>query len=176
MSSQFPRKVLWKAFFCSLVAAIMLKGLDPTRTGRLVLFETNFGVIYKPHNYIFFVLLGISGGLFGALFCKGSQAWTKRMKPFINKHPLVELTAIVLVTAVLQYPNPITREPALLMIKNLLRDCDHKGGGWICEQERQTDKTEYYWWLITGTIVKITMTILTVGSRSLLPPSWSYCT
>src|SRR3954471_22454648 len=101
MSSQFPRKVLWKAFLCSLIAAIMLKALDPTRTGRLVLFETNYGVVYKPHNYIFFVLLGISGGLFGAAFCKGSLMWTKRMKPFINKHPLVELTFIVLVTAAL---------------------------------------------------------------------------
>ncbi|KAK0648324.1 chloride channel [Cercophora newfieldiana] len=165
MSSQFPRKVLWKAFLCSLIAAIMLKALDPTRTGRLVLFETNYGVIYKPHNYVFFVLLGIFGGLFGAAFCKGSLMWTKRMKPFINKHPLVELTGIVLVTAALQYPNPITREPALLMIKNLLRDCGHKGGGWICEQERQADKTEYYGWLIYGTVVKIVLTIVTVGSR-----------
>ena len=59
MSSYFPRKVLWKAFLCSMIAAMMLKSLDPTRTGRLVLFETNFGVVYKPHNYIFFVLLGI---------------------------------------------------------------------------------------------------------------------
>lgn len=166
MSSQFLRKVLWKAFLCSLIAAIMLKALDPTRTGRLVLFETNYGVVYKPHNYIFFVLLGISGGLFGAVFCKGSLMWTKRMKPFINKHPLAELTAIVLVTAALQYPNPITREPALIMIKNLLRDCDHKASGWICEQERLEDKRTYYWWLISGSIVKIVMTILTVGSRS----------
>ncbi|KAK4442701.1 H(+)/Cl(-) exchange transporter [Podospora aff. communis PSN243] len=172
MSSQFPRKVLWKAFLCSLIAAIMLKALDPTRTGRLVLFETNYGVIYKPHNYVFFVMLGICGGLFGAAFCKGSQMWTKRMKPFINRHPLVELSGIVLVTAALQYPNPITREPALLMIRNLLRDCDTKGvsgnakmDGWICEQERQVDKTGYYAWLIYGTIVKIVLTIVTVGSR-----------
>jgi len=169
MSSQFPRKVLWKAFLCSLIAAIMLKALDPTRTGRLVLFETNYGVIYKPHNYVFFVLLGIFGGLFGAAFCKGSLMWTKRMKPFINKYPLVELTGIVLVTAALQYPNPITREPALLMIKNLLRDCGHKGGGWICEQERQADKSTYYAWLIYGTVVKIVLTIVTVGSRSEFP-------
>ncbi len=165
MSSQFPRKVLWKAFLCSLIAAIMLKALDPTRTGRLVLFETNFGVIYKPHNYVFFVILGICGGLFGAAFCKGSRMWTRRMKPFIDKHPLVELSIIAVVTALLQYPNPITREPALLMIKNLLRDCDHRGGGWICEQERLDDKNAYYGWLIYGSIVKICLTILATGSR-----------
>ncbi|KAK3314312.1 chloride channel [Apodospora peruviana] len=168
MSSQFPRKVLWRAFLCSLVAAIMLKALDPTRTGRLVLFETNYGVVYKPHNYVFFVVLGISGGLFGAAFCKGSRLWTKHTKAFIDRHPLVELSAIVLVTALLQYPNPITREPALLMIKNLLRDCDHHSAqsGWICEQEQQEDKTAYYWWLVHGSIVKIVLTAVTVGSRA----------
>lgn len=171
MSSQFPRKVLWKAFLCSMVAAMSLKALDPTRTGRLVLFETNYGVAYKPHNYIFFVLLGVAGGLFGAAFCKGGLMWTKRMKPFINRHPLVELTIIVLATAALQYPNPITREPALLMIKNLLRDCEHKGTGWICEQERREDKTAYYCWLAYGSVVKVVMTILTAGSPSQFPRS-----
>ncbi|KAK0738128.1 chloride channel [Schizothecium vesticola] len=165
MSSHFPRKVLWKAFLCSMVAAMMLKSLDPTRTGRLVLFETNFGVVYKPHNYLFFVLLGICGGLFGAMFCKGSRLWTRTMKTFIDRHPLAELTVIVLVTALLQYPDPITREPALLMIKNLLRDCEHKGGGWICEQERLDDKTAYYGWLIYGSVVKIALMTITAGAR-----------
>ena len=169
MSSYFPRKVLWKAFLCSMIAAMMLKSLDPTRTGRLVLFETNFGVVYKPHNYIFFVLLGICGGMFGALFCKGSRLWTRKMKTFIERYPLVELTTIVLATAALQYPNPITREPALLMIKNLLRDCDHKAGGWICEQEGLDDKKVYYGWLIYGSVIKVVLMTITAGSRGSYP-------
>jgi len=167
MSSHFPRKVLWKAFLCSMVAAMMLKSLDPTRTGRLVLFETNFGVVYKPHNYLFFVLLGICGGLFGAMFCKGSRLWTLTMKTFIERHPLTELTVIVLVTALLQYPDPITREPALLMIKNLLRDCEHRQGGWICEQERLDDKTAYYGWLVYGSVIKIALMTITAGARGM---------
>lgn len=167
MSSHFPRKVLWRAFLCSLVAAVTLKTLNPSRNGRLVLFETNYGVIYKPHNYAFFVLLGVCGGLFGAAFCKGSRLWTRYTKSFIDKNPLIELSVVVLATALLQYPNPITREPALLMIKHLLRDCERhqRENGWICEQERQDDKTAYYWWLVHAAIVKIVLTTVTVGSR-----------
>lgn len=167
MSSHFPRKVLWRSFLCALVAAMMLKTLNPSRTGRLVLFETNYGVIYKPHNYFWFVFLGLCGGLFGAAFCKGSRLWTRRMKPFIDQYPLIELSGIAVVTALLQYPNPITRQPALLMIKHLLRDCERheRENGWLCEQERQDDKTEYYWWLIHGAVVKFVLTTLTIGSK-----------
>src|SRR5688572_26265067 len=114
MSSQFPRKVLWRAFLCSLVSAIVLKSLNPNRTGKLVLLETNYGVKYKPKNYIFFIILGIAGGLFGAIFCKASLMWTKRIRNFVNKYPLVEVGLISLITSLLQYPNPVTREPSLL--------------------------------------------------------------
>ncbi|KAM7215666.1 H(+)/Cl(-) exchange transporter [Rhypophila decipiens] len=167
MSSHFPRKVLWRSFLCALVSAMMLKTLNPSRTGRLVLFETNYGVIYKPHNYFWFVFLGLSGGLFGAAFCKGSRLWTKKMKPFIDKYPLMELSIIAIVTALLQYPNPITRQPALLMIKHLLNDCERheRENGWICQHERQDDKTEYYWWLVHGVVVKIVLTTVTVGAK-----------
>jgi chloride channel 3/4/5 len=166
MSSQFPRKVLWRAFLCSLVSAMVLKSLDPNRTGRLVLLETKYGVKYESAHYIFFILLGVSGGLFGAAFCKGSQLWAKYTRDFINRRPLVELSLLVLVTAALQYPNPITREPALLMIKSLLSDCLHgKDDHWICEHESRQDKSQYISWLVYGSIVKIIMTILTTGSR-----------
>lgn len=168
MSSQFPRKVLWRAFMCSMSAAVVLKLLNPKRTGKLVLFETNYGVVYQAHHYAMFVLLGICGGLFGAAFCKGSRAWTRRMRSVIDRHPLAELAVIATVTALLQYPNPVTREPALIMIKELLSDCKHAldRESWICEQEMLADKSTYYGWLAMGSVVKVVMTILTTGSRS----------
>ena len=165
MSSQFPRKVLWRAFLCSLVSAIVLKSLNPNRTGKLVLLETNYGVKYKPKNYIFFIILGIAGGLFGAIFCKASLLWTKRIRNFVNKYPLVEIGLIALITSILQFPNPITREPSLLMIKSLLSDCAHNEESWICEQEKLDDKRAYYGWLAYGSAVKVLLTILTTGSR-----------
>jgi chloride channel 3/4/5 len=147
------------------VSAIVLKSLNPNRTGKLVLLETNYGVQYKPKNYIFFIILGIAGGLFGAIFCKASLLWTKRIRNFVNKYPLVEVGLIALLTSLLQYPNPVTREPSLLMIKSLLSDCAHKEESWICEQEKLEDKSTYYGWLAFGSAVKVLLTILTTGSR-----------
>jgi chloride channel 3/4/5 len=70
ISTYFPRKVLWKAFLCSLVAAMVLKELNPTGTGKLVLFETKYGTQYEAVHYLVFVLLGAAGGVFGGVFCR----------------------------------------------------------------------------------------------------------
>jgi chloride channel 3/4/5 len=108
ISTYFPRKVLWKAFLCSLVAAMVLKELNPTGTGKLVLFETNYGTDYQPVHYLVFVLLGIAGGIFGGLFCKLNFLWSKwfRAFPVIKQNPVLEVGLVVLATALLQFPTP----------------------------------------------------------------------
>jgi chloride channel 3/4/5 len=49
-----PRKVLWRAFLCSMFAAIILKALNPRGIGKLVLFKPNYGTSYQPvHRVVF---------------------------------------------------------------------------------------------------------------------------
>lgn len=76
ISTYFPRKVLWIASLCSLSAAVVLKALNPTGTRKLILFETNYGTDYQPIHYLVFILLGISGGIFGGLFCRLNFLWS----------------------------------------------------------------------------------------------------
>lgn len=168
ISTYFPRKVLWRSFLCSLVAVVVLKALNPTGTGKLVLFETNYGIEYDPVHYLIFLFLGITGGLFGGVFCKANFLWSTsfRRSPMIKNHPVFELGLVVLCTALLQYPNPLTREPGDIMIKNLLIDCQHPEKSWICQQEATgNDKDQYYGWLIYGTCVKLILTIVTFGCK-----------
>jgi chloride channel 3/4/5 len=117
--------VLWRAFLCSLFAAIVLKALNPNGTGKLVLFETNYGIDYDPIHYLVFIFLGLAGGLFGGVFCKANFLWSKSFRKYsiISNHPVFELSLVVFITAILQYPNPLTREPGDVIIKNLLADC-----------------------------------------------------
>ena len=82
ISTHFPRKVLLRAFLCSLCAAIVLKALNPTGTGKLALFETNYGISYDPLHYLIFVVLGIVGGIFGGLFCKLNLIWSRWFRSF----------------------------------------------------------------------------------------------
>lgn len=38
----FPAKVMWRSFFCAMVAAMTLKFLDPFGSGKLVLFQVTY--------------------------------------------------------------------------------------------------------------------------------------
>jgi chloride channel 3/4/5 len=174
ISTYFPRKVLWKAFLCSLVAAMVLKELNPTGTGKLVLFETNYGTDYKPVHYLVFVLLGIAGGIFGGLFCKLNFMWSKwfRAFPLIKQNPVLEVGLVVLATALLQFPNPLTREPGDVVIKNLLVDCSTNNttntSSWVCSHEsttRNSPNWTYIAYLIYGTLTKLLLTIVTFGIK-----------
>ena len=167
ISTYFPRKVLWRAFLCSLFAAMVLKALNPTGTGKLVLFETNYGSSYSPIHYLVFILLGVAGGLFGGVFCKANFWWSKTFRKYaiISRYPVFEVFLVVLATGLLQYPNPMTREPGDTIIKNLLVDCRGKSDAWVCQQEAKDDRSKYVGWLVYGTLVKLILTIITFGCK-----------
>jgi chloride channel 3/4/5 len=169
ISTYFPRKVLWRAFVCSLFAAITLKALNPTGTGKLVLFETSYGTSYKAVHYVVFVILGIAGGLFGGIFCKANFLWSKTFRKYniIKNHPVFEVFLVVLATALLQYPNPLTREPGDIIIKNLLVDCrGASSDSWVCEKEgSSSERMAYIGWLTYGTLAKLVLTIVTFGCK-----------
>jgi len=114
-----------------------------------------------------FVLLGVAGGLFGGVFCKANFLWSKSFRKYsiIKNHPLLEVVLVVLVTALLQYPNPLTREPGDAVIKNLLVDCREPSSSWVCRMESMDDKRGYIGWLAYGTIVKLVLTIITFGIK-----------
>ncbi|KIX08157.1 uncharacterized protein Z518_02813 [Rhinocladiella mackenziei CBS 650.93] len=169
ISTYFPRKVLWRAFVCSLFAAITLKALNPTGTGKLVLFETNYGTTYQPYHYVVFVVLGVAGGVFGGAFCKANFFWSRSFRKYgiIKNYPVFEVLGVVLATAILQYPNPLTREPGDIIIKNLLVDCaDASRTAYVCVQEGHASPTpQYLGWLVYGTLVKLILTIITFGIK-----------
>ena len=112
---------------------MVLKALNPTGTGKLVLFETHYGTSYTPVHYLVFILLGIAGGLFGGVFCKANFLWSKSFRKFtvIKDYPVFEVFLVVLATGLVQYPNPMTREPGDVIIKNLLQDCRNSSQSWI---------------------------------------------
>ncbi|TVY28106.1 H(+)/Cl(-) exchange transporter [Lachnellula hyalina] len=93
-----PRKVLWRAFLYYLFAAVVPKALNPNETDKLVFFVT------------FFIFFDIVGELFGGIFCKANLLWSKTFRKYsISRNPILGLALVVLVTALLQYPDPLTR-------------------------------------------------------------------
>ncbi|CEF79634.1 hypothetical protein FGSG_04598 [Fusarium graminearum PH-1] len=168
ISTHFPRRVLWRSCLCSVVAAAALKELNPTGTGKLVLFETNYGVNYDALHYLVFVVLGICGGVFGGVFCRANFLWAKSFRKIsiIKNWPVFELALVALVTAVLQFPNVLIRETGDIVMQRLLVDCNDIEEDWICQQEAKlSGKGTYYAWLISGTFVKLLLTTITFGCK-----------
>jgi len=152
---------------------MVLKALNPTGTGKLVLFETNYGTSYEPIHYLVFVLLGIAGGIFGGLFCKLNFMWSKWFRSFsiVKQNPVFEVFLVVLATTLLQFPNPLIREPGDVVIKNLLVDCRDNASkySWVCTHEAlpkgHSDRGLYIGWLAYGTLTKLVLTIITFGIK-----------
>lgn len=171
ISSYFPRRVLWRAFTCSLVAAMVLRELNPTGTGKLVLFEADFSSSrYEPVHYVVFILLGVIGGLFGGVFCRLNFLWSKWFRSFniIKRNPVLEVVLIVLVTTLMQFPNPLTKEPGDVVIKALLVDCNEVtvSKSYVCTSEsRDALDTTYVLNLISATLIKLFLTIITFGIK-----------
>jgi len=176
VSTFFPRNVLWRAFLCSLTAAMVLRELNPTGTGKLVLFESQFGEDgYEVVHYFVFVALGVAGGVFGGLFCKANFLWAKWFRAFavIKHHPVLEVAVVVLVTALVQFPNPLIRDMGDVVVKRLLVDCGDETtrGEWVCKNEQLQQQStgtvnwKYVGWLAHGTLAKLVLTIITFGIK-----------
>jgi chloride channel 3/4/5 len=112
------------------------------------------------------------------VFCRLNYLWGKwfRKHAIIKRNPVFEVFLIVAATALLQYPNPLIREPGDVMIKNLLIDCRNNGkeatNSWICRNEAQTEDSitnsnnwHYTAWLAHGTLAKLFLTIITFGIK-----------
>jgi chloride channel 3/4/5 len=171
IATYFPRKVMWRAFLCSLVAAIVLRALNPTGTGKLVLFEARYGDAgrYEAIHYLVFIFLGVAGGVWGGLFCKLNFLWTKtfRSLSLIKNNPVLEVAIVAIVSAIIQFPNPLTREAGDGTIKLLLADCSSAPGNatWVCQNEDFSESAHYVGWLVHGTLAKLILTIITFGCK-----------
>ena len=94
MSYYFPLKTLWRSFFAALVAAFTLRSINPFGDSRLVLFYVEFHTPWHLLELIPFVLLGVFGGIWGALFIRANIAWCRRRKTtWLGRYPVLEVNA-----------------------------------------------------------------------------------
>jgi chloride channel 3/4/5 len=181
VSYYFPHKVMWRSFFAALAAAFTLQMMNPYFSGRLVLFFVNYDNNWKLFEFIPFVLLGIFGGLYGALFIKLNLLWSKLRKSKFHKFPLplIEVLVVALITGLISYPNPYTRANASEIIKMLFSQCGPEDNHDLCKYNRSfTDVHDEYhdnqatsevytamWELSLAMIVKAILTIFTFGMK-----------
>uniref|UniRef100_A0A8C9SJS8 Chloride channel protein n=1 Tax=Scleropages formosus TaxID=113540 RepID=A0A8C9SJS8_SCLFO len=182
VSYYFPLKTLWRSFFAALVAAFVLRSINPFGNSRLVLFYVEYHTPWYLFELFPFILLGVFGGLWGAFFIRANIAWCRRRKSTrFGKYPVLEVIAVAAITAIVAFPNPYTRQNTSELIKELFTDCGPLESSQLCQYRSQmngsrafSDATEAtatpgvysaMWQLCLALIFKIIMTIFTFGLK-----------
>ncbi|CDO69130.1 hypothetical protein BN946_scf185042.g32 [Trametes cinnabarina] len=149
----FPAKVMWRSFFCAMVAAMTLRFLDPFRSGKLVLFQVTY-----------------DKGVYGAWFSKLNYRWSRdvRNATWLKRHPVVEVLLVTLVTAIFSFMNPYTRMGGTELVYNLFAECrsgssnTHSG---LCVLDPPTQAIPVIRSIFIALLVKGALTIVTFGIK-----------
>lgn len=168
----FPPKVMWRSFFCAMIAAITLKILDPFGTGKLVLFQVTYEKDWHAYELLPFLGLGVFGGVYGAYFSKLNHSWSKYVRngTWLKSHPIVEVVLITMLTTALCFLNTYTHMGGTELVYTLFSEC-RKGSGngnsTLCVLDPSTFQN--IWPVIRAIIVtmfiKAGLTVVTFGIK-----------
>ncbi|KAJ9623073.1 glycerol ethanol, ferric requiring protein [Taxawa tesnikishii (nom. ined.)] len=124
MSNYFPLKTMWRSYFCALVATAVLATMNPFRTGQLVMFTVKYDRSWHFFEVLFYIIIGVFGGLYGAFVIKWNlraQAFRKR---YLTKYAILEATLLATFTAILCYPNKFLRIDMTESMEILFLECE----------------------------------------------------
>lgn len=163
MSNYFPLRTMWRSYFCALVATAVLAGMNPFRTGQLVMFQVKYDRSWHFFEVVFYAILGIFGGLYGAFIMKWNlraQAFRKR---YLTKYPILEATVLALSTAILCFPNYFLRIDMTESMEILFRECegDHYFHD-LCDAE---NRTSMIFTLLVATALRAFLVIISYGCK-----------
>ncbi|KAI8993999.1 chloride channel [Trametes punicea] len=166
----FPAKVMWRSFFCAMVAAMTLRFLDPFGSGKLVLFQVTYDKDWHAYELIPFLFLGVFGGIYGAWFSKLNYRWSRHVRngTWLKRYPVVEVLLVTLVTAMFSFLNPYTRMGGTELVYNLFAECKsgssntHSG---LCVLDPPTQAIPVIRSIFIALIVKGALTIVTFGIK-----------
>ncbi|XP_013162103.1 PREDICTED: H(+)/Cl(-) exchange transporter 5 isoform X2 [Papilio xuthus] len=180
VSYYFPLKTLWRSFFCALIAAFILRSINPFGNEHSVLFFVEYNKPWIFFELIPFVGLGIIGGCIATIFIKANIYWCRyRKHSKLGQYPVTEVLVVTLVTAVVAYPNPYTRMNTSQLIYLLFNQCGISNSDPLCDYNRNfTDVNSAIekaaagpgvhraiWLLMLALVMKLVMTVFTFGIK-----------
>ncbi|KAL8673402.1 MAG: hypothetical protein Q9168_002192 [Polycauliona sp. 1 TL-2023] len=124
MSSYFPLKTMWRSYFCALVATAVLAAMNPFWTRQLVMFEVRYDRSWHFFEIIFFIFIGIFGGLYGAFVMKWNLRAQAFRKKYLTKYAILEATLLAAATAILCFPNMFLRIDMTESMEILFLECE----------------------------------------------------
>ncbi|KAI1286739.1 H(+)/Cl(-) exchange transporter 3 [Halotydeus destructor] len=180
VSYYFPLKTLWRSFFCALVAAFVLRSINPFGNEHLVMFYVDYTRPWILFELIPFIMLGILGGVVGTIFIKANIRWCQHRKySKLGQYPITEVLVITLITAFVAFPNPYSRMNSSDLIKLLFSQCGIADVSDLCNYSRNFTNVnsklaiaeagpgvyKSVWLLTLALLFKLVITVFTFGVK-----------
>jgi chloride channel 3/4/5 len=163
MSNHFPLKTMWRSYFCALVATAVLSAMNPFRTGQLVMFQVKYDRDWHFFEVVFYIIIGIFGGLYGALVIKWNLRAQAFRKKYLTKYAILEATLLAAGTAIICYPNAFLRIDMTESMEILFLECegaeDYHG---LCEPDRRFWNIDS---LSIATVLRVFLVIISYGCK-----------
>ncbi|KAI8993977.1 Cl-channel protein [Trametes punicea] len=163
MSSVFSIKTMWRSFFCALVATVTLSAMNPYRSGKLVLFQVTYDRDWHFFEIIFFVILGLFGGLYGALVVKFNLMVAEFRRRYLSKYAVAEAVTLAVITAMIGWFNHFMRIDMTESMEILFRECDGASDyDHLCQ-------TSYQWPMVNSlflaTVARAGLVVVSYGCK-----------
>ncbi|KAF8518751.1 Cl-channel protein [Gautieria morchelliformis] len=163
MCHTFSIKTMWRSFFCALVATVTLSAMNPFRTGKLVLFQVTYDRDWHFFEIVFFVIIGIFGGLYGAFVIKFNLQVAAFRRRYLANHGVAEAVTLATLTSMFGYFNRFIRIDMTESLAILFRECDN-GGDYdnLCQSGVQWRMANS---LLLATIFRVGFVVLSYGCK-----------
>ncbi|SNX85976.1 probable voltage-gated chloride channel (clc-a) [Melanopsichium pennsylvanicum] len=163
MAYNFPASTMWRCFLCALAATVTLSFMNPFRTGKLVLFQVSYDRDWHYFEIIFYILIGIFGGLYGAFVIKYNLQVQSFRRSYLAKHGVSEVVVLATLTAFIGYANKFLRIDMTESLEILFRECE--GGGDydnLCQSWAQWRMVNS---LLLATVLRTALVIISYGCK-----------
>ncbi|CAO1627805.1 unnamed protein product [Parajaminaea phylloscopi] len=163
MAHRFPASTMWRSFLCALAATVALSFMNPFRTGKLVLFQVAYDRDWHYFEILFFIIIGVFGGLYGSLCIKYNLQVQAFRRSHLAAYGVSEAVTLAVLTAFVGYWNKFLRIDMTESLEILFRECE--GGGDydnLCQSWAQWRMVNS---LLLATVLRIILVILSYGCK-----------
>ncbi|KAF3003792.1 glycerol ethanol, ferric requiring protein [Curvularia kusanoi] len=156
MCNHFPLKTMWRSYFCALVATAVLAAMNPFRTGQLVMFQVKYDRSWHFFEILFYLVIGVFGGLYGAFVIKWNLKMQVFRKKYLSAYPITEAVVLAVVTAIICYPNMFLRIDMTESMEILFQECEGEHDyDQLCDRDQR-------WHMILSLFLAFTLRTLLV--------------
>ncbi|KAG2355500.1 chloride channel [Suillus spraguei] len=145
------------------VEKFRVRVMNPFRTGKLVLFQVTYNRDWHFFEIIFFIILGIFGGLYGAFVVKFNMQVAAFRRKHLAAHDVAEAVFLATLTAAIGYFNRFMRIDMTEMMSILFRECE--GGGDrdnLCQMAVQWPMANS---LLLATFIRMGLVVISYGAK-----------